>query len=372
MKKQIIVWLLAGAASQFHALSQPYFVPNATPVSQSVFGPTDPGKQQCNFFVWLPQKNRIWLDLFRLSHLDKIPDLDSLIEETSELLKPYFDSFSADGYTRRIEMDATRKPVLFRIITHDKQPRAFTKEDDEMVIVKIDQDTIRIKFWGDDGYYGSYINLLLNNVSDLASFEPKTGSKSLDVVKKGVQENYRIDARFDQRFNFYATFNLETGKLVSPSNYHAIRTGKQYIRLGIEPSVAYARGQGLVGLSMGASYTYGVSRGPEGSQLSFGIYWEPQFSYKANTDGKIQGYRNDFISLRFREIKNAAPYKFMLTNTMSIGYLLRNRGNVFESNTFKLGFPGLQNGYLHIEPELYFNDFFKNISPGLRMSLQLF
>jgi hypothetical protein len=369
--KKLICMLLCGAALQFHAVAQPHFVPNSKPVSRSVFSPTDPGKQQCNFVVWLPQNNRIWLDLFRLSHLQTIPNLDSLFIKTSELLKPYFDSFAADGFTRRIEMDVTRNPVLFRVITHDQQPKALTRQDDEIVVVKIDQDTIRIKYWG-DGTYGSYVNLLLNNIADIEALAPHTGSEALALVKEGVQKNYRLDAKFDQRFNYYGSFNHETGKLVSPSNYHAIRTGNQFLRLSIDPSLAFARGQGLAGLSMGVAYSYGVSRGPGGSQLTFGLYWEPQFSFRQNSDGKVQGFRDDFVTVRFREITNTTPFKFSVSNTMSVGYLFRNKGNVFESNTFKLGFPGLQNGKLSIEPELYFNDFFKNVSPGLRLGLLLF
>jgi hypothetical protein len=373
MKKIIICLLLSGAALHHHAVAQPYYVPNAKPVSQTVFSPTNPGDQQCNFFVWLPDNNRIWLDLFRLNHLETMPNLDSLIENTAVLLQPYFDSFAADGFTRRIEMDATRNPVLFRIITHENQPKAMSKIDDELVHVKIDQDTIRIKFWGKN-FAGSYINLLLNNISDIEKLAPQTGTKSAAIIKEGVQKHYKLNAKFDQRFTYYAVFNLETEKLVSPSNtnYHGIRTGKQYLRLSIDPTVAFARGQGLAGLSFGASYSYGVSRGKDGSQLSFGLYWEPQFSFRQNTDGKLQGYRDDFVTVRFREIVNTTPFKFSVTNTMSVGYLLRSKSNVFEENTFRLGFPGLQNGKLFIEPELYFNNFFKNVSPGLRLGLRLF
>jgi len=45
------------------------------------------------------------------------------------------------------------------------------------------------------------------------------------------------------------------------------------------------------------------------------------------------------------------------------------RGNWFEPNTFKFSLPGVRNYTLQVEPEFYFNGFFKNFSPSLRFSL---
>jgi hypothetical protein len=101
------------------------------------------------------------------------------------------------------------------------------------------------------------------------------------------------------------------------------------------------------------------------------MYWEPQFSFKTDASGKIQSSRNDFLTLRIAETPTKPYANFELLTTLSVGYLIRRSGNYFEKNTFRLGMPGVATGRLQIEPELYFNDFLKNVSPGIRLSLKI-
>jgi hypothetical protein len=373
MKKMIFVLLLTGAAGYYHAAAQRNFVPNSTPVSQTLFSPTEPGKQQCNFFVWLPEKNRIWFDLAWVNHLSKVPDVDSLINETANLLLPLMDSFAADGWLRRIEVDITQKPAMFRVITYLDKPKAFTRMEDELVQVKMDQDTIRIKFIQEKNDV-SYINLLVNNVADIQKLSPDAGNRSLELIKKGIEKNYPFPIKNNGRNTYYAVFNLETGALVSPekNNYHALKIASDQIEITLlKPSLSYARGNVFTAFSFGANINYFKSRGANGFRIGVGMYWEPQFSFKTDASGKIQSSRNDFLTLRIAETPTKPYANFELLTTLSVGYLIRRSGNYFEKNTFRLGMPGVATGRLQIEPELYFNDFLKNVSPGIRLSLKI-
>ncbi len=371
MKKQILVWLLAGAAGNFHAFAQPYFIPNATPVSQTVFSPSEPGKLQCNFFVWLPEKNRIWFDLAWADQLTKLPDVDSLIVQTAKLLEPMMDSFSADGWVRKIELDVTQKPALFRVITYTDKPKSFSNLEGELVQVKMDQDTIRIKVIEGKGNT-SYINLLVNNIADIGNFPPDAGKRSLEMISKAVKKNYEFPIKNNPRHEYYAVFNLETGELVSPNNYHAIRSGSDQLEITLlKPSLLYARGTAFTAFSFGADFNYFKTRGPKGFRIGIGMYWEPQFSFSSDTSNKIKTSRNDFLTFRITETPIKPYSNFELITTLSVGYLIRRKENYFEKNTFKVGLPGVASGKLHLEPELYFNDFLKNVSPGIRLSLKI-
>lgn len=373
MKKVMMILLLAGAASHYCAIAQPFYTPNATPVSQTIFSPTAPGSQQCNFFVWLPSKNRIWFDLAWASHLSKVPDVDSLIAQAALLLNPVLDSFTADGWLRKVEMDVTQQPALFRVITHTDKPRAYTSIEKELVLVKVDQDTLRIKFYEEKGQ-ASYINLLVNNLADIKNLPPNAGKRSLELVQKGLEKNYKAPIKNNPRHAYYAVFNLETGALVSPKtdNYHAIRSGSDQLEITLfKPSLAYARGNVFTGFSFGAAFNYSKTRGTWGSRHSFGLYWEPQFSFRSDSLVKMKASRNDFLTLRFEETPNKPLANFELLSTFSVGFLIRNSGNYFEKNTFRVGLPGVGTGRLLLEPELYFNDFLKNVSPGIRLSMKI-
>lgn len=374
MRKKLFVWLLAGAAGHFYADAQPYFVPNATPVSQTVFSPTEPGKQQCNYFVWLPEKNRIWFDLTWANQLGKLPDIDSAIRKTANLLAPLIDSFGADGWVRRIEVDLTQEPALFRVITHEGKPKAYTQIDGELMQVKMDQDTIRITMQKVSDFFNAYINLLVNNIGDIKNLPPDAGERSRALIAQAIEKNYKTPIKYNTGHTYYAVFNLATGEMVSPEskNYHAIRSGSDQLEITlVKPSIAYARGNVFTAFSIGAAFNYAKTLGIYGSRLGFGLYWEPQFSFRSDTSGKMQTSRNDFFTLRFEERNNKANTNFEILSTFSVGYLIRRSGNSFEKNTFKIGLPSVASGRLAFEPELYFNDFLKNVSPGIRLSLKI-
>jgi hypothetical protein len=373
MKRKLFVSLLAGAACYSFANAQPYFVPNATPVSQTVFSPTDPGKQQCNFFVWLPDRNRIWYDLVWAGHLFELPDTDSLFSQTSQLLAPLMDSFSADGLVRRVEIDFTQKPALFRVITHTGNAKAYTKMENELVQVKMDQDTLRMKVLSKDGK-ASFINLLLNNIADIKNIPPDAGKKSVDLIKAAIEKNYRAPIKNNPRHTYYGVFNLQTGEMISPEhkNYHAIRSGSDMLEITLlKPTLSYARGNVFTGFSMGAAFNYPRAKGAAGSRMGIGLYWEPQFAFSADASGKVQTYRNDFLNFRLEQFPKNPHANFELLRTLSLAYLINRSGNYFEKNTFRLGLPGVATGKLNLEPELYFNDFFKQVSPGIKLSMKI-
>lgn len=373
MKKRLLIGLLALAAGYHYAQAQPYFAPNATPVSQTIFGATEPGKQQCNFFVWLPEKNRIWFDLTWVNHLDSLKNVDSLLQETVKLLGPLLDSFKVDSRLRRVDVDLTQKPALFRVTTHLEKGETYTRVENELVQVKMDQDTVRIKFLANQGG-GSYLNLLLNNAADLQHLPADVGGRSLQLVRNGLAKHYAA-AKGNTRHRYYAVYNLESGQLIAPDkdNYHAIRSRNDYLAITlVKPSVAYVRGSLLTSVSLGVAFNYSKTLNPSwGSTHSFGLFWDPQFSFRRNAAGVFQSFRNDFLTIRFEETPNGRLSNFQLLSTLSVSYLIGRSGDLFERNTYRLGVLAAASGRLRMEPELYFNDFFKNVSPAIRVSLKI-
>ena len=99
--------------------------------------------------------------------------------------------------------------------------------------------------------------------------------------------------------------------------------------------------------------------------------WDPHFSFARNTQDKLKTFRNDFLTLTWGQgtVKGNNPRKEShLLFIMSLGYLIKRDGDYFDKNTFRMGGGRLSlfGGKTKIEPVMYFNNFFKGATPGLR------
>lgn len=99
---------------------------------------------------------------------------------------------------------------------------------------------------------------------------------------------------------------------------------------------------------------------------------ETHFMFSKNANGRLDTYLNSFIVLSYGQAnidpytkKNAGLYPFI-----SFGYLVKRRGEFFNKHTFKLGLAqfNLFGNYTKIEPTIYFHDFFRRMTPSLRIT----
>lgn len=77
---------------------------------------------------------------------------------------------------------------------------------------------------------------------------------------------------------------------------------------------------------------------------------------------------NSFVSIGLEHnfSKNMDKAKWF---GMSVGYLLDRNSDFFEKNTWKLAMHKRINQTISVNPELYFNGFFKNIYPGVQLGI---
>lgn len=102
------------------------------------------------------------------------------------------------------------------------------------------------------------------------------------------------------------------------------------------------------------------------------LSWDPNFLFSSDANGKLRRYRNDFLTLSFGQgpvIDDQPRKESHLLFVMSLGYLVKREGEYFDKNNFRLGAGRLSlfNGKTKFEPVLYYNNFFKGVSPGLRL-----
>ena len=77
---------------------------------------------------------------------------------------------------------------------------------------------------------------------------------------------------------------------------------------------------------------------------------------------------NHFVSLAWEHNFSNSPLEDKWYG-FSAGYLVKRNNDFFKENTFRVSVKKRINDTISLKPELYFNDFFKNIYPGVRFTV---
>ncbi len=102
-----------------------------------------------------------------------------------------------------------------------------------------------------------------------------------------------------------------------------------------------------------------------------GLFWEPHFIFAKDARDQLRTYRNDFLTLVYSQggIKDYDARKdFSFSATFSLGYLIYRQGEFFEKRSFRFGGGKFSIHKTTIEPSFYFNDFFRGVTPCIRIS----
>ncbi|NQU52621.1 MAG: hypothetical protein HQ522_08785 [Bacteroidetes bacterium] len=88
----------------------------------------------------------------------------------------------------------------------------------------------------------------------------------------------------------------------------------------------------------------------------------------SNSGGENKFDVNGFLSLGYERNFSLDPNKAKWYG-VSVGYLVDKGNEFFERNTFKIAVHKQLSNSISLQPEIYFNDFFKNGSPALRVQI---
>ena len=374
MKK--ICLLLITAAMATVASAQINYLPG-NPPSPNIFNSPLPGSIRYRYNFILPHNNRMVIDLFKVNYVYQLPDLDSLFKKIWSDLQPMRDSLSDPLKVRKVDYMATMNHIVIGIKQYNPPGSYYSYKDDELVQMKINQDTLRyIGFVEQDQSLtktqynslvpGYTITLLLNDISDVGKLPKGFLSSGIELLKKDLDPN-------DKGNNgpYSGTYDIIQQKRVTPLNRPEPLWNKHGVVPYAQMSIQYGRGDWMPSAGAGLEYYYGRS---QYGQFGARLIWEPFFFFSRDLNKKLVTERNDFLTLKFY-----SNWKFVykaLTDgqynlNFSIGYLIRRKGTWFEPNTFKFSFPGLQRKNMLLEPEFFFNKFFKNFSPSLKLTVFL-
>jgi hypothetical protein len=294
------------------------------------------------------------------------------------------DSLKQDGIVRRIDyvhVSQKNSPEI-RIVSHENLLNSYVIKNNELQTLKTELDTLRIKQFAGTGDNIKFLNnekntqqpeilpffimIAVNNISDIYKLNDAVLSQCVNRLKEEVTVEYVNKA--DKKANYAASYNMRTNKMFSPYKTKYIKYGWRQHELvpNIYGGLQFVRGSFVPSMAAGLRYTF-----PNGNISSMHLYamWEPYFFFSRDVNNKLITDRNDFVTLRFLELDRGKKEGFDLVNNFSIGYLVGRKGDWFEQNTFKVGIPGIRSGWLQLEPEFIFNDWFKNFSPSLKLTI---
>lgn len=377
MKKMILFFLLlAGTGNVLHAQLD---LPDPTDIT---FNTPKTSRSNITFTFFLSSHTRILLDLAFISQVERLPDLDSMLQVAVKMLEPLQDSLRSDGVVRRVDVVLRNELPKIRIITHPELSNTYTIKDNELMELKVNQDTVRLIGYAqsmlqygrkEDGVFtrtplgaAFAVSIITDNVGDIAKIEPGQLKKCLDVLRPKVQKYTKGNSYNVNALNYRASFNMNMGgQMVSPTNMSVLYSGEPQTTISVAPTFGFARGSFTTGLQ--ASFNYNFSRGYY-NRTSLRLVTEAEFNFPRDpVTNKVKVEVNRFIGLHLRQYNKPLSDKLELAANLSLSYLLTKNSSLYEKNTFRLGLPVLASKRISIEPALLFNDFFKNTSLSVRI-----
>lgn len=116
------------------------------------------------------------------------------------------------------------------------------------------------------------------------------------------------------------------------------------------------------------NFRVGVSFSKKGLfKNAYYLDWNMMYDFSDSNENKFYEL-NHFLSLTWDHNFSNTPLEDKWYG-FSVGYLVKRNNDFFKDNTFRVAVNKKINNTFSVKPELYFNDFFKNVHPGIRVSV---
>ncbi len=346
------------------------FAQNSTATTSSIFD--QPQYPKLRYTIALDKGNKLNLVLEERADLSYIKNINNLFTTLLNDLEPFKDSLADKLITKRIDYLVDTNG-LKKIRTKQIQPNgaSYLVLNGDIASLKIEQDTINYigmiaaftnrKTNGPAPVRYYRLQFLLNDVRDLPIYlDGRLNEKLATITKNTGGWESQSDGEM----------HLMNDQSISSKVPKGYVSGGDFLELNVAANLENYKNYFVPSFSVGAAVTFSNSF----SKKQAGLFWEPHFIFAQNNFGKLQTYRNDFLTVTLgrRSIKNNDPYKAPpFLGVLSLGYLIKREGNYFNKNTFRLagGRLSLSGGKVKLEPAIYFNNFFKGVTPSLRLGV---
>lgn len=353
--------------------------------SDYLFGYPKPNTADVNIgFYWNAGK-RINFEISNIQQLNEFKNFDSLFLDVRRSIKLFTDSFKNDALTHRIDYVINYgASSQFRVINNVDKPNSYTNINGELMQLKVDMDTLRIKINLTNSpktFYNSMehekveyiepivIQFILKNLSDIEFFSENVISSCVKRTSEDIGKYLTSEYKFKRLGSFNFTYNMNSNPitLLSPSKPNDIR--RTYTKensmgiLSFSTSVQFLKGQPV------SSLTFGVTFPLKNKLQKIGFKGTNYFQFDKDILGNSKFNMFNFIELSYRKDKiESENNKVMIKSELSVGYLLRKSSDFFKPNTFYIGLPYVKfGGAVDLRPEFYFSKGYWE--PSIKLSL---
>jgi hypothetical protein len=338
------------------------------------FPPNYPSRR---FTIDLGKGNKMQIEISSIADLKRFSDMDSVIRTFLADIEPLKDSMGDELLSRRIDYitDSLGRKTI-RIQHFKAKGSNFLVKDGDVAALKLEQDTIH--FLGTVSFVAKYtlrkafndsrkyrVSFFLNDLSDLASYADGSLNKKVETLQNNLQNNSGTTWITTAK---KGTAYLAADRSISARLPKGYTAGGDFLNLRVSVDIQNYKNYFVPSFSLGAGVIISNSHFKRDIVLS----WDPMFFFAKDSLDKLKTFRNDFLTLTWGQglVADNNPRKEShLLFIMSLGYLIHREGNYIDKNTFRLGAGRLSlfGGKTKIEPAIYFNNFFKGVTPGLRL-----
>ncbi len=325
------------------------------------------------YFIDLGKGNLLQIDATESEDIRNFTNIDSLLGNFFLDLKPFEDSLSDELAAKTIDYVSDhngRKKIRIR---NTKLPgSSFVIRQGEVSALKVEQDTLNMIFVINGAfkhglhkvYNGDWYlryRFIVNNINELRGADTKAIGEKIT----------RFTGRYDWNYNKDGKYYMKGSDKSIYTKYPAgtINGSGDYLCTQFSAAIQNYKNYFVPSLSLGFEIVFNNRY----VQNHVAIAWEPNFLFAKDATGKTQTYRNDFFTLSYRQTRiGEKPQRLALVYPdISLSRLRTARGDFYDKNTFRLGISRMeiQKGAINVEPGIFFSNFFKKVTPGVKLSV---
>ncbi len=328
------------------------------------------------FYINLDKGNRLQIELTDITDLQTLENIILLLQTFADDIAPLKDSIADPLTSKRIDYitDAQGRKKI-RLQQFSPKGESFLINKGELASLRTEQDTINIIGIIKDPpkpsqkmsltyprYY--HLTFYLNNINELSGYMHGALKEKIATIQNNVNTKWPLILGGSSHYlKKDSTVSADKPKGFTSKSIGDFING--YITVNVQNYKSYF----VPSFSVGARLV--LTNRDRTFKWEPGLFWEPHYLFAKDNLGKLRTYRNDFLTLTYGQggTTDYDPQKdFSFSTVFSIGYLIHRQGDFIDKNTFRLGAGKLKLLKTTIEPSMYFNNFFKGVTPAIRIS----